>query len=152
MGQADAQNKKFTNALRCSTVLLGGFGAFQTLQFLAWLESHGLSWRDADFLTGARIAPYAGLARFHAEHAKTPQLNALTLTESSFQGFKYRLDRLLGLGAADICLRYHRIYDVQLDQTSLPRAMADARACASGCQDATAYTTLLFLCDDVNLV
>jgi hypothetical protein len=35
-----------------------------------------------------------------------------------------------------------------LIKRNLPGAWADARGCGSGCQDAEAYTTLTFLCDE----
>ena len=84
--------------------LLGGLGAFQSLQFLAGLEAHGFSRRDADFFAGARVASNASLTRFHTEYAKAAQLNALALAQSGLQRFEYRFHSLLGLGATDISL------------------------------------------------
>src|SRR6516225_6140945 len=61
--------------------LLGGVGGggvvLEALQFFTRLKAHGLARRDADFFAGARIAPDAGLARFHAENTEFPQLDAL---------------------------------------------------------------------------
>src|SRR4030088_1687631 len=58
----------------------------ERLQFLAGLEAHSFAGRDTNFLAGARIAPYASLARTNIENAEAAQLNAFSLTECAFHG------------------------------------------------------------------
>ena len=90
------------------------------MEFLAGLEADGFAWRNVDLLAGAGIAADARLTGFDAEDSEAAQLDALAAAESIFQGFKNRLDGLLGFGAADTCRGYDGIDDVQLDHACLP--------------------------------
>jgi hypothetical protein len=92
----------------------------ERLQFLAGLEAHGFSGRDADFLAGAGISTDAGLSRAHVEYAEAAQLDSFAFSERTFHGFKNGFHRLLGLGPAHSGLVYDRIYDIQLDHYILP--------------------------------
>ena len=47
------------------------------LEVFARLEPDGPARRNANFLTGPRIAADAALSRFHLEHAKSTQFNAI---------------------------------------------------------------------------
>jgi hypothetical protein len=103
---------------------LGDRGVFEALQFLAGLEADGFSRRDADFLTGARIAANAGLARLDAEDPEFAELDALTAPHGVLERFKDGFDGLFGLGTADVCLRYHTVYDIELDHAGLRHHVA----------------------------
>src|SRR5450432_260553 len=103
--------------------LLGWLGAFQSLQFLAGLEAHGFPRRNAHFFAGTRISSNSGFPRLHAEDSKAAQFDALTAAQRGLQRFENRLHRLFGLGAADVGFCHHGVYDVQLDQTSLPHSV-----------------------------
>ena len=92
----------------------------QRLQFLAGLKAHSLSGRDADFLSGARIAANAGFARPDIEHAESAQLDALAFAERVLHGLTDSLDGLLRLGPAHAGFVHHRINYVQLNHSILP--------------------------------
>jgi len=96
-------------------------GFFNSLQLFSGLEAHCFAWRDIHFFAGSRVAPNACLARFHAEYAKAPELDALAAAQCAFQRLENGFHRLLGLGAADIGGRHHRIDDIQLDHRCLQR-------------------------------
>jgi hypothetical protein len=91
----------------------------ERLQFLAGLEAHRFAWRDADFLTGARIAADAGFARAHVEHTEAAQLDSLAFAERILHGFKDGFDGLFRLGPAHSGLVYDCINNIQLNHTSL---------------------------------
>src|SRR5690242_8687920 len=104
-----------------------GAGAFRRahplvdrLQFLAGLEAYRLAGRDGNFGAGARVAADSGLARPDVEHAKAPQLNAITLGQGALHAFKDGLYRQFGLGLGDAGLIDHFINDVELDHGRLP--------------------------------
>jgi len=96
-------------------------GAFEALEFFAGLEADGFARRNVDFFTSAGIAANAGLARFDAEDAEAPQLDALAAAEGLFERLENGFDGLLGLSAADTRLGDDGVYDVQLNHTSLRR-------------------------------
>src|ERR1700733_13824473 len=81
-----------------------GAAGSDRLQFLAGFEAHRFTGRDIHFLTGARIAPDAGLARLDVEHAKAPEFDTLAATEGILQRTKDRFHGLLGLSARHGCL------------------------------------------------
>src|SRR5277367_6524454 len=54
---------------------------FEALEFLAGLEAHGFSRRNAHLFAGAGIAADAGLARFDAEHPKAAKFDALAAAQ-----------------------------------------------------------------------
>jgi hypothetical protein len=96
-----------------------GIGGSERLQFLAGLEAHRFTGRDADFLAGAGIAADAGLARADVEHTEAAQLNSLALAERILHRFKNGFDGLFRLGPAHAGLIYNGINNVQLNHTSL---------------------------------
>src|SRR5580704_11695482 len=58
---------------------LGGrSGSRERLEFFAWLEAHGFAGRNANLLSGARVAADAGFARLHVEHAEAAKLDAFS--------------------------------------------------------------------------
>ena len=66
----------------------------QRLQVLAWLESDSFSWRDVHFRTRTRISPDARLSRFHREHTKAAQLDAIVGFEGILHAIEDCIDRL----------------------------------------------------------
>ena len=91
----------------------------ERLQFLAGLEAHRFAGRDADFLSGARIAANACFTRAHVEDTEAAQLDPLALAERVLHGFKDGFDSLFGLGPAHSGLVYDGINNVQLNHTTL---------------------------------
>jgi hypothetical protein len=92
----------------------------ERLQFLARLEAHSLAGRDANFLARARIPSDPRLARADIEHAKAAQLNAFSLAKRALHGFEDGFDSLFRLCAGHSGLVYYRVYNVELNHTSLP--------------------------------
>src|SRR5712671_7830082 len=101
---------------RCST------RGSECLQFLARFEAHSLAGRNADFLTGSRIAADARLAGTHVKYTEPAQLDSFAFAEGFLHGIEDGLDGLLRLGSAHAGLVYHRIDDIKLDHTSLLRS------------------------------
>jgi hypothetical protein len=99
----------------------------ERLQFLAGLESHRFSRGDADFLASARIAANAGLARAHVEHAEASQFDSFPFAERILHRSKNGFDSLFGLGPAHASLGYNRIYNVQLNHSTL--LLFDGKLC-----------------------
>jgi hypothetical protein len=96
-----------------------GFADSERLQFLAGLEAHCFAGRDTHFLPGARVAADASLARAHVEYTEAAQLDSFPLAQRILHGFKDSFDGLLRLGPAHAGLVYNRVYDVQLNHTTL---------------------------------
>jgi hypothetical protein len=99
----------------------------ERLQFLAGLEAHSFAWRDADFLAGTRIAADAGLARAHVEYTEAAQLNSFPFAERILHRSKNGFDGLFSLGPAYPSLVYNRIYDIQLNHSTL--LLFDGKLC-----------------------
>jgi hypothetical protein len=95
-------------------------GVFQSLELFAGLEADGLSGRDANFFAGARIATDAGFSGLNAEDAELAKFDTLAAPESALERLKDGFDGLLRLGAADVCLRDHCVYDVEFDHDCPP--------------------------------
>src|ERR1700739_2223442 len=91
------------------------------LQFLAGLEAHRFSRRDAHFLAGARVAADAGLAGAHVEHAEAAQLDAFAFAKRTLHGLEDSFDSLFRLGSADAGLVYYGVYNIKLNHPSLLR-------------------------------
>jgi len=91
------------------------------LQFFAGLEAYGFAWWDVYFFAGTRIPADPGLAWLDAKYAKAAQFDALSAAEGALQRLENGLNRLLGLGAADVRRRGvdHGVHDVQLNHASL---------------------------------
>src|SRR5208283_1843557 len=106
--------------------LLGGRGGsvFQALQFLAGLKANGFTGRDAHFFAGAGIPADAGFARLDAEYAELAKFDALAAAKGILERFEHGLDRLLRLRPADIRFGDHRVYNVQLNHTTLQESVA----------------------------
>jgi hypothetical protein len=95
-------------------------GVFQPLELLAGLKANSFSGRDADFFAGAGIAADTGLSGFDAEDAELAKFDALPSAEGAFERLKDSFDGLLCFGAADVGLRDHSVYDVELDHNRPP--------------------------------
>ena len=102
-----------------ATNLFGFLGAVEALKLFAGLEADGFAGRDVDFFAGAGIAADAGFARLDAKDAEAAELDALSAAESLLERFENGFDGLFGLGAADARRTDDRVYDVQLNHTSL---------------------------------
>ena len=100
--------------------LTPGLCGLERLQVLAGLEADGLSGRNVDFGTGARISTDAGLARFYRKDAKASQLNAIVGLQSVLHAVEDGIDRLFGFGLADARALDDLIDKIQFDhrQTS----------------------------------
>src|SRR6267154_3478782 len=85
------------------------------LQLFTRLEAHGLAGRNADLSAGPRIAPDAGLARAHIEHAEAAQFDAVALSQGALHALKDRLHRLLGFCLGDAGLSHNFVDDIELD-------------------------------------
>ena len=85
------------------------------LQVFAWLEPHGLSWRDIHFRAGTRVSADACLPRLYGEDAKATQFNPIVSLESVFHTIEDGIDRLLCLGLADSCPLYDLIDKIEFD-------------------------------------
>jgi hypothetical protein len=99
----------------------------ERLQFLAGLEAHCLARRDADFLAGARIAADARFTRAHVEHTEAAQLDSFPFAERILHRSKNGFDGLFSLGPAYPGLVYNRIYDIQLNHSTL--LLFDGKLC-----------------------
>jgi hypothetical protein len=99
--------------------LAGFFGFVDALKFFSRLEADGLAGGNFDFFAGAGVASNSGLAGLDAENAKASELNALAAAKSLFERFEDRFYGLLGFCAANVRRGDNRVYDVQLDHTSL---------------------------------
>src|SRR6516225_10437459 len=98
----------------------GRRGVFQSLKFFAGLEANGFSRRDADLFAGAGIATNASFSGLDAEDAELAKFDALPAAEGALERLKDGFDGLLRLGAADVRLRDHCVYDVELDHSRPP--------------------------------
>src|ERR1700730_1732076 len=85
------------------------------LQLLAGLEANRLARRNRYLGAGARVAPYAGLARPHVKHSKASQFNAVALGQRSSHAFENGFHGQFGLGFGNAGLVHHFIDDVELD-------------------------------------
>src|SRR5271170_1449579 len=76
---------------------LGGWsGSRKRLEFFAWLEAHGFAGRNANLLSGARVAANAGFPRLHVEHAEAPEFDAFSAAERVLHGLENGFDGLFG--------------------------------------------------------
>jgi len=92
------------------------------VEFLARLESDGLSRRDADLGSGAWIASDTGFARTDAEDAKSAQLNAVARGEGLLEAFKDGIYGGLSLGPRQAGSLDDVMNNILLDQCSCPRS------------------------------
>ena len=132
----------------------GRRGVFQSLKFFAGLEANGFSRRDADLFAGAGIATNASFSGLDAEDAELAKFDALPAAEGALERLKDGFDGLLRFGAADVRLRDHCVYDVELDHDRPPRIRgpmleATARVVKAGSLNYTStfsdYTIFVFL-------
>jgi hypothetical protein len=98
----------------------------ERLEFLAWFETNGFARRDIHLLTGARVAPDAGLARLHIEDAEASQFDAASAAKRILHGLENGLNRLFGLRAGNIRFLNDSVYDVELDHECLRETAAQA--------------------------
>jgi len=98
----------------------GRRGVFQPLEFFAGLEADGLPGRDANFFAGARIATNTGFSGLNAEDPEFAKFDTLAAPERALERLKDGFDGLLRLGATDVRLRDHCVYDVELDHSRPP--------------------------------
>src|SRR5690349_22856275 len=85
------------------------------LEVFARLEPDGPARRNANFLTGPRIAADAALSRFHLEHTKSTQLNAIAALHRQTHRIKNRIDRHLSLDFGDVGDLRNLVDDIDLD-------------------------------------
>jgi len=88
---------------------------FERVQLLARLEPDGLARSNADFSPGAGVAPNAGFARPHTEHAKAAQLDPLAGRQSLLEALENRIHRRFCLGARQAGTLNHLMDDVLLN-------------------------------------
>jgi len=93
-----------------------GPAVFQRMQFLARLESNGLSGGDADLGSGAWVSADAGFAGADAEDAEAAQLNALTGSQGLLEALEDSIHRGFRLGAGQARALNHMMDDVLLNQ------------------------------------
>jgi hypothetical protein len=91
----------------------------QRLQILAWLETHGLSWGDVHFGTGARVSPDAGFARLYREDAEAPQLNPIVGLEGVFHAIEDGVHRLFRFRLANARPLDDLIHKIEFDHWRL---------------------------------
>jgi hypothetical protein len=89
------------------------------LQLFARLEADGFARRDIDFLTGARVATDARLARLDVEDAETAEFDPASASQGGLQRFKNGFNSLFGLRACYACAGDDCVHDVELDQARL---------------------------------
>jgi len=97
-------------------------GSVNRLQLLSWFEPYGFAGRDRNFRAGARVPSDTSLSWPDIEHAKAPQLNAITFGQGSLHAFENSFHGRLGLGLGDAGLVDHFVDDVQLNHRRLPAA------------------------------
>jgi hypothetical protein len=84
----------------------------QHVELLARFEAHSFAGSDADFGSGAGIAPDAGFARADIEDAKAPQFDALPLGKGPFECLENGVDSGLGFVALEAGALNHLVNDV----------------------------------------
>ena len=90
----------------------------EQVQFFAWLEANSAAGSDRHFSPGPGIAPDAGFARFHAEDAKSTQLDAIAGGESILHAHEDGIDSSLGLDARKAGAFGNFMYHVLFDQVN----------------------------------
>jgi dCTP deaminase len=88
------------------------------VKFLARLETHCPSRSNRNLGPGPRIPPNPSLAWPYVEHAKTSQLNSLSVRKRVLEAFKDRVNGMLGLVARQAGTFNHSMNNVLLDQFS----------------------------------
>jgi hypothetical protein len=91
----------------------------ERLQVLAWLEPYGLSGRDIDFRTGARVSTDTCLPRFDGKNSEAAQLDPIIGLEGVFHAIEDGVYRLLRF-----CLAYSRplhdlIHEIEFNHWNL---------------------------------
>jgi hypothetical protein len=100
------------------------FFSINRLQFFSRLETHGFAWRNGNLGAGTGIASNASFARAHIEYSKSPQFNALTMSERLLHAFEDSFHRQLGFGFGDAGSCYYFVDDVELNHEELPDAVS----------------------------
>src|SRR5271167_4559770 len=90
-------------------------GSLDGLQFFAWLEAHGLPWRNGNLCAGTRVSPDTGLPRPDIEHAEPAQFNPIALGERTLHAAENGFYGQFGFGFSDSGLVDHFVDDVKLD-------------------------------------
>ncbi len=92
-------------------------GFTNDVELFSGLEPYSLAGSDAHLGTGARIAAYAGLARAHAEDAKTAQFDALTCCKGLLQPFEHRIHGCLSLSTGQSGALDDMVHNVLFNQS-----------------------------------
>jgi hypothetical protein len=90
------------------------------VEVFAGFETDGLAGGNADFGSGARVAPNAGLARFHGEDSEATQLNAITCDQRLFHAAEDGVDGSLCLGSGKSSPLDNPLNQVLFDQFGPP--------------------------------
>src|SRR5437588_11688814 len=90
------------------------------LQLFAWLEANGLTRRNINLLTGARVTADARLARLDVEDAEATEFDPPAAAQSTLYRFNDRLHSLLGFSARYVRTGDNRIHNVELDHARPP--------------------------------
>ena len=85
------------------------------MEFLARLEADGFARWNIHLLSSSWVPADARLAGLHIKHAKAAKFDSLSTPQGVLHGFENSLDSLFCLGPGNICLRYNRIHDIELD-------------------------------------
>lgn len=90
------------------------------MQIFAGLEADGTARCNADFGSGTRVAPDAGFAGPHVEHAETTQLDAIPVSQRALEALEDGFDSSLGFYAGQSGTLNYLMYDVLLNQWLSP--------------------------------
>ena len=90
------------------------------LQLFAWLEPNGLTRRNINLLTGARVTADSRLARLDVEDAEAAEFDPAAAAQGTLYRFKDRLHSLLGLSARYVRTGDNCVHDVELDHATPP--------------------------------
>ena len=91
----------------------------QGLQILSGFESHGLTWRDIYFRTGAGVPTNASLARLYREDPEASQLNPVVGLEGILHAVEDGVYRLFRFRLADTRPLDDLIDKIEFDHWSL---------------------------------
>jgi len=88
------------------------------LQFFPWLEPNCLAGRNGNLRPSTRVPPDASFSRPDVENPKTTQLDAITIAERFFHGFKDCLHSHFRFSLCDSRSVNDFVDDIELDQAA----------------------------------
>jgi hypothetical protein len=88
------------------------------LQFFPWLEPNRLAGGNGNLCSSTRIPPDAGFSRPNIENPKTTQLDAITIAQCFFHGFKDCLYSHFRFSLCDSRSVNDFVDDIELDQAA----------------------------------